>query len=68
MSQGRPQLVLSVPGERKAQKTQCSMWNIGICWWITTSSQSVGTDWIRSSSWSKLRSYDAATRKAPLPL
>ena len=27
----RPQLVLSVPGERNAQKTQCSMWNIGIC-------------------------------------
>ena len=30
-SQGRPQFVLSVPGERNAQKTQCSMWNIGMC-------------------------------------
>ena len=33
-SQGRPQLVLFVPGERTAQNTQCSMWNIGMCWWI----------------------------------
>ena len=32
-----------VPGESTAQKTQCSMWNIGMCWWITTSSHSGGT-------------------------
>ena len=37
-SQGRPQFVLFVPGDSTAQNTQCSMWNIGMCWWMTTSS------------------------------
>ena len=36
---GPAAVAVVLAGESVWQKTQCSMWNIGMCWWMTASKQ-----------------------------
>ena len=49
----------------KAAKTQCSIWNMGMCWWRMSSNHEGGAARRRSVTWGALRSQEMVRRLRP---
>lgn len=64
-SQGWPQSLKLRPWERKVQNTQCSQWNMGMCWCSVSSSQGPQPAASKSASCCALRSYEAVECSMP---